>query len=86
MAAPNAEVQAAAQKYRELSQEYQKLVSKTSELEMERNEHRLVEDTLRPLDGSRRAYRLIGEILVERTVGEVLPAVSTNRQNVSDIF
>ena len=50
---------------------------------MERNEHRLVEDTLRPLDGSRRAYRLVGEVLVERTVEEVLPSVTSNRENVS---
>ena len=50
---------------------------------MDRNEHRLVEDTLRPLDGNRRAYRLVGEVLVERTVEEVLPSVMTNRENVS---
>ena len=75
--------QAATQKYRELIQECQKLISKISELEMDRNEHRLVEDTLRPLDGGRRAYRLVGEVLVERTVEEVLPSVTTNRENVS---
>lgn len=75
--------QAAAQKFRELVQECQKLIAKISELEMDRNEHRLVEDTLRPLDGGRRAYRLVGEVLVERTVAEVLPSVVTNRENVS---
>lgn len=61
----------------------QQLVSKVSELEMERNEHKLVEDTLRPLDPSRRAFRLVGGVLVERNVGEVLPSVQQSRENVS---
>ena len=42
-----------------------------------------MEETLTPLDRNRRAFRLVGGILVERTVGEVLPSVTTNRENVS---
>lgn len=72
----------AAQKYRQLIAECQKLTTKISELEMDRNEHRLVEETLRPLDGKRRAYRLVGEVLVERSVADVLPSVTSNRENV----
>jgi prefoldin subunit 2 len=41
-----------------------------------------VEDTLKPLDGSRRAYRLGGDVLVERTVAEVLPSITQNKNNV----
>jgi hypothetical protein len=41
----------------------------------------LVIDTLTPLDPSRNAYRLIGGVLVERTVSEVLPAVVQQNQN-----
>lgn len=78
-APPAAEIQ----KYRELTSESQKLMVKISELEMDRNEHRLVEETLTPLEGNRRAYRLVGEVLVERSVKEVLPSVSANRENVS---
>jgi prefoldin subunit 2 len=47
---------------------------------------RLVEETLIPLDVKRRAFRLVGGVLVERTVGEVLPSVVTNRENVSNQF
>ena len=43
---------------------------------------RLVEETLTPLDPGRRSYRLIGGVLVERTVGEVLPSLVVNRQKV----
>jgi len=72
--------------YRQLVQETQRLVSKISELEMDRNEHRLVEETLRPLDPDRKAYRLVGTVLVERNVREVLPSVTTNRENVRFMY
>lgn len=71
------------QQYRELVQDSQRLAQKISELETDRNEHKLVEETLTPLDPSRKAYRLVGEVLVERTVQEVLPSVQANRANVS---
>jgi chaperonin cofactor prefoldin len=69
--------------YREMLSECQKLMNKVAELEVDRNEHQLVEETLKPLDPERRAYRLVGEVLVERTVKEVLPSVISNRENVS---
>jgi prefoldin subunit 2 len=70
--------------YREMMAECQKLMNKVAELEVDRNEHQLVEETLKPLDPERRAYRLVGEVLVERTVKEVLPSVTSNRENVSN--
>jgi prefoldin subunit 2 len=74
------------QQYRELIMECQKIQGKISELEVDRAEHILVEETLRPLDPKRRAFRLVGECLVERTVEEVLPTVAANRENVRAIF
>jgi len=47
--------------------------------------NRLVEETLIPLDQNRRAFRLVGGILVERTVAEVLPSVTTNRENLDQM-
>ena len=66
--------------YHNLIQESQQLMNKIPGLEGERNEHQLVEETLKPLDGSRWAFRLVGKVLVEITVSEVLPSVATNRQ------
>mmetsp|Transcript_12798 Transcript_12798/g.16772 ORF Transcript_12798/g.16772 Transcript_12798/m.16772 type:complete len:119 (-) Transcript_12798:284-640(-) len=74
----------AVRRYNEIMQESPKLVQKIAELEMDRNEHKLVEETLGPLDPSRRAYRLVGEVLVERTVQEVLPSVAANRGNLEE--
>jgi prefoldin subunit 2 len=73
----------AIQRYRDLARQSQQLASKISELELERNEYKLVEDTLRPLDPARKAFRLVGGVLVERNVGEVLPSVQLSRENVS---
>ena len=72
--------------YREIMGECQRLMQKIAELEVDRNEHNLVEETLKPLDPSRRAYRLVGEVLVERSVAEVLPSVIANKENVSNTW
>jgi hypothetical protein len=37
-------------------------------------EHDLVIKQLEPMDKGRRCYRMIGDVLVERTVAETLPA------------
>merc|ERR1712008_372711 len=73
-------------RYKELQSECNNLINKVTELEVDRNEHRLVEETLIPLDGNRRAFRLVGGILVERTVGEALPSVSSNRTNLDNVI
>lgn len=69
-----------------MTAECDKLVEKITELEFDRNEHKLVQETLEPLEAGRKAYRLVGGVLVERTVGEVLPSVKTNKENVSAWF
>lgn len=73
-------------KYRTLMQECQQLTTKIAELENDRNEHKLVEETLEPLDPDRRAFRLVGGVLVERTVKEVLPSVKQNRDNLEQVI
>ena len=37
------------------------------------------------MDAGRRCFRLVGGVLVERTVGEVLPAVERNQAGLKDI-
>ncbi|XP_015740140.1 prefoldin subunit 2 [Coturnix japonica] len=54
--------------------------------ELELNEHGLVIETLREVDPTRKCYRMVGGILVERTVKEVLPALEGNREQISKII
>ena len=56
------------------------LIQKINSLDMDNNEHRLVEEALAPLDPGRKCFRMVGSIIVERTVNEVLPAVKLNKE------
>ncbi|GAC98355.1 hypothetical protein PHSY_005948 [Pseudozyma hubeiensis SY62] len=76
----------AAQVYQSRRSELQGIASKIGELEGEADEHKLVIDTLTEAskaDPDRKCFRLIGGVLVERTVKEVLPALQTNLEGVS---
>nr|XP_025976592.1 prefoldin subunit 2 [Dromaius novaehollandiae] len=46
----------------------------------------LVIETLREVDPTRKCYRMVGGILVERTVKEVLPALENNKEQISKII
>ena len=49
-------------------------------------EHLRVVKTLEPLPASRRAFRLIGGVLVEKTVGEVLPDVKQQQEQLNQLI
>mmetsp|Transcript_132000 Transcript_132000/g.228777 ORF Transcript_132000/g.228777 Transcript_132000/m.228777 type:complete len:105 (-) Transcript_132000:211-525(-) len=53
---------------------------------MDKNEHTLVLDALKPLEPERKCYRLVGGVLVERTASEVRPAVEKNIEGMDEIL
>ncbi|XP_075974982.1 prefoldin 2 [Anticarsia gemmatalis] len=61
-----------------LRSEQRQLANKITELEMDLNEHKIVIETLRGVDKTRKCFRMIGGVLVERTVNEVLPELENN--------
>ena len=65
-----------------LQQVCQELTRKINELDMDRTEHGLVIDALKPLDGGRKCFRMVGDVVVERTIDEVAPAVLKNRDAI----
>ncbi|GAB4843370.1 Prefoldin subunit 2 [Ancistrocladus abbreviatus] len=78
--------QVVANKYAAMRTELNQIYSKITELEMEVSEHSLVIDAIQPLDPSRKCYRMIGGVLVERTVKEVLPAVLRNKEGLEEVI
>nr|XP_033780249.1 prefoldin subunit 2 [Geotrypetes seraphini] len=72
--------------FNRLRQEQRGMASKAAELEMELNEHSLVIDTLKEVDPNRKCYRMVGGVLVERTVKEVLPALENNKEQIHKII
>jgi prefoldin subunit 2 len=58
------------------------LSQKIGELESEADEHKLVLETLTPLDKGRKCFRMVGGVLVEKTVGEVIPLLETTKSGL----
>ncbi|KAK1313436.1 putative prefoldin subunit 2 [Acorus calamus] len=77
--------QAVVNMYGTMRTELNQIYSKITELEMEVSEHSLVIGAIQPLDPSRRCYRMIGGVLVERTIREVLPAVQRNKAGLEEV-
>ncbi|GKV43221.1 hypothetical protein SLEP1_g50537 [Rubroshorea leprosula] len=78
--------QAVANAYASMRSELNQIYSKITELEMEVSEHSLVINAIQPLDPTRRCYRMIGGVLVERTIKEVLPAVQRNKDGLEEVI
>ncbi|KAK9812340.1 hypothetical protein WJX73_003378 [Symbiochloris irregularis] len=73
------------EKFQALRSEREDLASSLYARGADLQEHEVVIRALQPLEGKRRCYRLIGDVLVERTVAEVLPAVQHNRDQLSEV-
>ncbi|CAO3589170.1 unnamed protein product [Absidia cylindrospora] len=71
------------QQYNQYKNELQAMAQKIGELESEVEEHKLVIDSISPLEPERKCFRMVGGVLVERTVKEVLPALETNFNGVN---
>lgn len=50
------------------------------------SQHRLVLETLDPLPGDRKCFRMVNGILVERTVKDVIPALQTNSDGLKKVL
>ncbi|EJF62381.1 Prefoldin beta-like protein [Dichomitus squalens LYAD-421 SS1] len=77
------------QQYNRFQNDLQTLASKIGELEQEAEEHNLVLSTLDEAlaeEPDRKCFRLVGGVLVERTVKDVVPALKTNRDGIQKVI
>ncbi|KAG6878562.1 hypothetical protein C0993_003017 [Termitomyces sp. T159_Od127] len=73
------------QSYIRIQNELQALAGKIGELEQQADEHSLVLTTLNDAleeEPDRKCFRLIGGVLVERTVKDVVPTLVTTRDGI----
>merc|ERR550514_2544125 len=70
--------------FQQLEKDCSLLISKTSEMEQEVKEHELVLKAFDKVESTRRCFRMVGGVLVERTVAEVQPAVEQNREKIQN--
>ncbi|KAH7076848.1 Prefoldin beta-like protein [Paraphoma chrysanthemicola] len=64
--------------YQNYKSTLQNIAQKIGDIEQETEEHKLVLETLEPLPGDRKCFRMINGVLTERTVKEVVPILKTN--------
>ncbi|XP_064397346.1 prefoldin subunit 2-like [Halichondria panicea] len=69
--------------FQRLRAEQRAIASKMSELDAEKTEHKSVIKALKEVSSDRRCYRLVGGVLVERQVKDVLPALEHNTQQLT---
>ncbi|KRT80088.1 hypothetical protein AMK59_7775 [Oryctes borbonicus] len=69
-----------------LRTEQRSLAIKLSEFEMDLNEHKLVIETLKNVNEGRKCYRLVGGILTERKVKDVLPVLVANKERLTEFI
>eukprot|EP01138_Halocafeteria_seosinensis_P013216 gb/GECG01013498.1/.p1 GENE.gb/GECG01013498.1/~~gb/GECG01013498.1/.p1 ORF type:complete len:157 (+),score=33.47 gb/GECG01013498.1/:1-471(+) len=74
------------QQYRQMRQEEQKLSEKIAEIQAEDREHQQVLETLKDLEGERRCFRMVGDVLVEQTVKDVVPELEGNKTSMKDLI
>lgn len=75
------------QNFVRMQNDLQALAGKIGELEQEADEHTLVLNTLNEVlaeEPDRKCFRLVGGVLVERTVKDVVPVLQTNRDGVNE--
>ena len=72
--------------YKAMRANITELASKVTELDSDKAEHALVLRAIQPLPPSRKCFRSIGGVLVERSVGEVLPAVERNLRGIEELI
>merc|ERR1712170_78452 len=61
------------QKYMQIKNEYTALFKSVISLEEDKKEHLLVYDTIKDLDAGRKCWRMVGGVMVERTIGKIMP-------------
>jgi len=69
-----------------LRNEQRSIATKTNELQQDLNEHKIVIETLDGVDGDRKCFRMVGGVLVERTVKDVTPALVNNKDKMSKLI
>ncbi|XP_017863228.1 PREDICTED: probable prefoldin subunit 2 [Drosophila arizonae] len=69
--------------FQQLRNEQRNLANSLNTLEMDLREHKTVIETLNAVDPDRKCFRLIGGVLCERTVKDVLPQLVENKEFIA---
>merc|ERR1712168_105795 len=71
--------------FQKMRENQRNLASKISELEVDIKEHETVIETLKEVSSDRKCFQLIGGVLTEKTVGEVVPNLVNKKSQISSV-
>lgn len=86
MTTPRPSNQELVQTVRSLREEIRTLDAKASQLDRDMEEYGVVMDTLKKAEPDRKCFRLVGGVLVGRTVKEILPGLEQQRSNIDEVL
>jgi prefoldin subunit 2 len=72
--------------YNQFKSALTQLSQKIGDIESQSEEHKLVIETLDGVDESRKCFRMVGGVLVEKTVGDVKPVLKTNHEGLQNVL
>ncbi|KAF8570989.1 hypothetical protein P879_02721 [Paragonimus westermani] len=70
--------------FNRLRYEQRSIASKINDLEMDQREHNMVIKVLQGVDPNRKCMRMIDNVLIERQVKDILPALQLNVQKMTE--
>ena len=81
----NAE-QLALQQLQQLKQEQNVLARQLADMDSTMKEHKLVLETLSKVEPTRKCFRLVNGVMVERTAAEVIPAIQKSIEQIEIVM
>ena len=72
-------------KFNQLRQELKELQSKEIQFELDLQQHERVLSSIESLPEDRKCYRLVGEVLVQMTIGQARPALEQQKNSLAEL-
>ena len=81
----NAE-QLALQQLQQLRQDQNQLARQLADMDSTMKEHKLVLETLQKVEPTRKCFRLVNGVMVERTASEIIPAIKKSIEQIEQVM
>ncbi|KAH0788778.1 hypothetical protein GPJ56_007460 [Histomonas meleagridis] len=74
------------EQFNKLRSELKELQNKTIQFELDLQQHERVLETISNLPDDRKCFRLIGEVLVQMTIGDAKPALEQQKASLKELI
>ncbi|KAL7712461.1 Prefoldin subunit 2 [Entamoeba marina] len=74
------------QQFQQMKQDQNVLARQLADMDATLKEHNLVKEVLSKVEPSRKCFRLVNGVMVERTASEVIPAIDKSIEQINQIM